>query len=122
MGWCRERRLDDVAKSRKSYRASADDPLLPYMQPIPLRKGEMVIWSWGQLHGSSGSTSEEMRLQQYIRMYPAPEAGNAFYEEHDRYGCCRVLQKCLKKGTLTSFDIDNLGLDRFGKCLLGLEK
>merc|ERR1712146_307786 len=89
--WCRERRLEMVAKSRRSHRPSDADPVLPYMQPIPLRKGEMVVWSWGQLHGSCGSVGHGMRLQQYIRMYPAPEAGNASYEDHDRYGCNRVL-------------------------------
>merc|ERR1712151_324114 len=95
--WCRERRLSEVAKSRRSHRPEQDDPVLPYMQPIPLRRGEMVIWSWGQLHGSSVSRSRDMRLQQYIRMYPAPEAGCPVkYEEQDRSGFCRVLRKSLK--------------------------
>jgi len=119
--WCLERRLNDVANSRKSHRPLDEDPVLPYMQPIPLRRGEMVIWSWGQLHGSSGSCCDEMRLQQYIRMYPAPEAGDMRYEEHDRFGCCRVLRSCLRKGKVTTREFDNLGLDGLGKCLLGLE-
>lgn len=41
--WCRERRLNDIMTSRRSHRAADDDPVLPYMQAIPLRKGEMVI-------------------------------------------------------------------------------
>merc|ERR1711879_23366 len=90
--WCRERVRPEVSKTRKSFHADKSDPVVAYMQPIPLRQGEMVIWSWGQLHGSSGSKgSTEMRLQQYIRMYPAPEAGDHRYETHDRYGCTRVL-------------------------------
>merc|ERR1711959_251553 len=112
------RRLDDVNKSRKSYRAAHDDPVLPYMQPIPLRKGEMVIWSWGQLHGSCGSSGQKMRLQQYIRMYPAPEAGTGRYEEQDRYACGRILNKCFKKGELKESDVDMFAVDDFRKCLL----
>lgn len=121
--WCMERRLDEKAKSAKSFRAAADDPLLAYMQPIPLRRGQMVIWSWGQLHGSTNSQSQSMRLMQYVRMYPAPEAQPAIdYEGRDRFGCVRVLRKCTKKEELPQSTIEYLlGLDTFSKRLLGLE-
>ena len=73
--WTLERRLEKVSKSKKSFRAEEDDPLLRYMQPVPLQQGEMVIWSCAQLHGSTHNHSNRMRLTQYIRMFPAKEAG-----------------------------------------------
>jgi len=118
--WCRERKLASVAKSRKSHRPSKDDPVLRYMQPIPLRKGEMVIWSWGQLHGSTASCSHNVRLHQYIRMYPSPEADRGdHYENQDRFGCARIIRKSIADGDLTQSDLDTL--DSFSKRLLSIE-
>ena len=71
--WSLERKLEKVSKTMKSFRASQEDPLLRYMQPVPLRQGEMVIWSCAQLHGSSHNHSNKTRLSQYIRMFPAKD-------------------------------------------------
>ena len=71
--WSLERKLEKVSKSMKSFRASPEDPLLRYLQAVPLRQGEMVIWSCAQLHGSSHNHSNKMRLSQYIRMFPAKD-------------------------------------------------
>lgn len=120
--WCLERRLEKVSSSSKSFRASEEDPILRYMQPVPLRQGEMVIWSCAQLHGSTHNSSSKMRLAQYIRMFPAPRAGcKANYDEKDNFSCTRVLQKCLKKGQLTWSELDDLQLDPLGRELLGVD-
>ena len=120
--WVLERRVDKISNSSKSFRASEEDPILRYMQPVPLRQGEMVIWSCAQLHGSTHNLSSKMRLAQYIRMFPAPSAGcKANYDEKDNFSCTRVLQKCLKKGQLTRSDLDDLQLDPHGRELLGVD-
>ncbi|CAE8621646.1 unnamed protein product [Polarella glacialis] len=119
--WCAERRQDWVG-ANQSFKAAEDDPVVPYMQPVPLRRGEMVIWSCGQLHASIGSSSQDMRLVQYIRMYPAPEAGcKVNYEGRDPHGCVRALKRCFETGELTQAAIDSFGLDALGKRLLALE-
>ena len=121
--WSLERRLEKVASSAKSFRASEDDPILSYMQPVPLRQGEIVIWSCAQLHGSTHSSSSQMRLAQYIRMFPAPKPGcKANYDERDSFSCTRVLGRCLRKGQLTWADLEDLQLDPLGRELLGLAR
>ena len=121
--WTLERRLEKVSKSKKSFRAEEDDPLLRYMQPVPLQQGEMVIWSCAQLHGSTHNHSNRMRLTQYIRMFPAKEAGwDINYDERDGFSCSRVLPKVLRKGELEQGMLEKMPLDSVGRCLLGLEK
>ncbi|CAE6909926.1 unnamed protein product [Symbiodinium natans] len=120
--WCLERPLSKVSGSAKSFRASEEDPILRYMQPVPLRQGEMVIWSCAQLHGSTHNLSSKMRLAQYVRMFPAPSAAcKANYDEKDSFSCTRVLRKCLRKGQLKWRDIEDLNLDGLGRQLLGVD-
>lgn len=121
--WTLERMVDAKATTSQSFHADLDDPILRFMQPIPLRKGEMVIWSWGQLHGSSRSQSDRMRLSQYVRMYPAPEALSRFsYESRDRFGCEKTLRRCAKNGTLPQALLEDLRSNPLSSCLLGLQK
>ncbi|CAE7715279.1 unnamed protein product [Symbiodinium pilosum] len=120
--WCLERRFEKVSNSSKSFRASEEDPILQYMQPVPLRQGEMVIWSCAQLHGSTHNLSGKMRLAQYIRMFPAPKVGGtANYDEKDNFSCTRVLRRALKKGQLSWSDLEDLQLDPLGRQLLGVD-
>lgn len=119
--WSLERKLEKISKTMKSFRASQEDPLLRYMQPVTLRQGEMVIWSCAQLHGSSHNHSNKMRLSQYIRMFPAKEAGWSInYDERDTFSCTRVLPRVIRKGELPQEALE--GLDERGRCLLGLEQ
>jgi hypothetical protein len=79
------------------------------------------VWSWVHLHGSTDSFSLEMRLHQYVRLYPAPEAGLPYnYEEYDRYACTSVLQRSLRKGILTQEQIDAALPDAPRRELFGL--
>jgi len=118
--WSLERKLEKVSKSMKSFRAAEDDPILRYMQPVPLQQGEMVIWSVAQLHGSTHNKSDKMRLTQYIRMFPAKEAEwNINYDDRDGFSCTRVLPKCLRAGDLDHSQLESL--DHFSRQLLGLE-
>eukprot|EP00483_Globobulimina_turgida_P012928 UN12952 len=59
------------------------------MQAIPLRKGEMVIWDFGQLHANTKNMSNRMRLSQYIRMIPSETK----YIQRDR----RCVQQQMEK-------------------------
>merc|ERR1711862_275118 len=119
--WCAERRINRVSTTRKGHTSAVDDAVVKYMQPIPLRCGEMVIWSWGQLHGSTRSRSHAMRLMQFIHMYPAPETGRIFWDHHDAFACTISLRSCFKKGHLSQDDIIQMGLGTLGLRLLGLE-
>ena len=99
--WTLERREAEAARSMKSFRAAEDDPLLRYMQPMPLRQGEMVIWSAAQLHGSTHNQGEKMRCSQYIRMFPAQEAQWSLdYDQRDGFSCMRQLPRALRRGDL----------------------
>jgi len=71
-------------RKRQSHRPKENDPILQYMQEIPLRRGDLLIWSWGQLHATANNESDTMRLHQYMRMFPAPEA-DPFYELLDHH-------------------------------------
>lgn len=114
--FCQERTCpEELGEKRLSYRPAPDDPIREYMQPIPLRRGEMVIWSWGQIHGSIPNHSTKMRLHQYIRMFPAKEV-SPFYEENDRYAPGKILQKYS-----SLIDIKALPIGARGRKLLGVE-
>lgn len=63
------------------------------MQPIPLRKGEIIIWNYGQLHGTTDNQSNQMRLMQYIRMFPAKDK----YIKRDQYSSMNILKKYQKE-------------------------
>ncbi|ETO32717.1 hypothetical protein RFI_04399, partial [Reticulomyxa filosa] len=66
-----------------------DNPIADFLQPIPLRAGEMVVWDYGQLHGTSANQSNRMRLVQYIRMFPSQQK----YSKRDHYSCQNILLK-----------------------------
>lgn len=115
--WCREHACPSgLGKKRRSHRPEEDDPIRQYMQEIPLRQGEMLIWSWGQLHATAHNDSDRMRLHQYIRVFPARES-DPFYEEHDRYAPQRVMRQYSDV-----VDFNGLDLNKRGRRLLGLEE
>ncbi len=118
--WCSERaRPERLGNKRASHRPERDDPIVAWMQELPLRAGDIVIWSWGQLHGSAPNHADRMRLHQYIRMFPAAER-DPFYEHHDRYAPARVLAQHADRCSRAS--LDALGLDLRARRLLGLER
>lgn len=117
--WCSEHEQPkSIGFRRSSHRPQLRDPIVAWMQEIPLRAGDIVIWSWGQLHGSAPNESARLRLHQYIRMFPAAEH-DPFYEHHDRYAPARILHQHADRCTreqLASFNLDHrerrlLGLD-----------
>eukprot|EP00300_Choanocystis_sp_HF-7_P019537 c20370_g1_i6.p1 GENE.c20370_g1_i6~~c20370_g1_i6.p1 ORF type:complete len:265 (+),score=42.04 c20370_g1_i6:370-1164(+) len=76
---------------RKSHRPEPHHPMCR-LQQIPLRKGELLLWSWGQLHGNSPNTSVTMRLVQFIRLYPHPDLGPlCSHDSFDRYAATKIL-------------------------------
>ena len=91
------------------------------MQELPLRRGHIVIWSWGQLHASSPNLSSRMRLHQYIRMFPAAEL-DPFYEQHDRYAPARVLAQHHERFDPEARAALERELDARGRRLLGLDR
>lgn len=117
--WTREHGNPLLAHKRASHRPRVDDPILQYMQEIPLRRGDLLVWSWGQLHATTHNRSDQMRLHQYIRLYPAPEV-DPFYEQHDRYAT-----SCVARRFPDDLDLEQvasaLALDAMGRKLLGLE-
>ncbi|CAJ1431835.1 unnamed protein product [Effrenium voratum] len=105
--WSLERKLDKVSTTRKSFKAAEDDPILGYMQPVPLRQGQMLIWRCGQLHGSTKNSGERMRLTQFVRMFPAKEAGwKVNYEELDTFSVLRLKNR---EQVLEQLDLSPLG-------------
>ena len=59
--------------SRKSVRPKKTDPMVAHMQPIPLKKGQLVIFQQEALHANVPNTDSNMRLVQFIRFMPATE-------------------------------------------------
>ena len=114
--WCRELPCPPrLGRKRRSHRPPEDDPIREWMQPLPLRQGHLLLWSWGQLHGGLDNRSSALRVHQYVRMYPAPEV-DPFYAAHDRYAAQRV-----RRRTPAAAECGGLELDRRARRLLGLE-
>ncbi|MEL7039094.1 MAG: phytanoyl-CoA dioxygenase family protein [Cyanobacteria bacterium J06592_8] len=114
--WCVENTPTPIAgKERVSGRPMLDDPILEYMQPIPLREGDLMIFSWGQLHSALPNHNSQMRLHQYMRMFPAVDI-NPFYAEYES----STLEKLLPQYS-DRFDINKIELSDLGRKLLGLE-
>jgi len=67
--WCEEHKAPFLKEH--SIPVPPDDPMVPYFQKIPLRKGEIVIWNSAQAHCNFANQSNKMRLYQFIRMLPA---------------------------------------------------
>ena len=117
--WCSEHACPmDLGQKRRSHRPDEDDPIRDYMQEIPLRQGEMIVWSWGQLHATDHNDSDKLRMHQYIRMVPAHEV-DPFYEEHDRYAAGRIARQYSDILDLESI-ADQLDLGHKGRQLLGV--
>ena len=85
--WCQLNEKENANPHRHTI--NKNDSLIKYMQPIPLRKGEIVIWNYGQLHANTKNFSDRMRLTQYIRMFPSQQK----YIKRDHYSAQAILQK-----------------------------
>ena len=120
---------DNMTYLQKSEKPKENDPICSYMQDVPMRKGDFIVWSWGSLHGNTPNIGTQWRLAQYIRMFPAPDV-DPKYTEHDQYAPQRVIGKkrnreILLDGKLYDDEQDfvqKLKLGRREKCLLGMEK
>jgi len=67
--WCKEHRC--LTKKHGGFKVDEKDPLNKYLQKIPLRKGELVIWNVSCLHGTFPNDSPNMRIYQFIRLMPS---------------------------------------------------
>jgi len=100
-----------------SMRIPEKDPMQQYIQHVPLRKGEMVIWSSKLVHANFANFSSKMRLHQYVRMLPADKQSN----DKDRYAPLRIMHKW-RNDTFTNFSVEGLPyLTPLGRKLVGLE-
>lgn len=82
--WIKERPCPRM--SRASMRPPPDDPMQSYMQKVPLRKGEMVIWYSRTAHCNFPNNSHKMRIHQYVRCLPATKKS----QDKDRYAPRRI--------------------------------
>ena len=114
---------------QKSEKPKEDDPICEYMQNVPIRKGDLIIWSWGQLHANSPNIGEKWRFVQYIRMFPAPNV-HPNYAMHDQYAPQRVMNDKRYRGYLFDGKLyrnemhfeSKLKLTKREKRLLGMEE
>ena len=76
------RRLDEwIAEQPEDW-----DPRNPNLSgyettPVPMRAGDLCIWTTRLPHGNGNNTSSAIRLAQYVTMTPAPVD---FANYHDR--------------------------------------
>jgi hypothetical protein len=114
--WCRENTPPPIAgTSRISIRPKHDDPILHHMQAIPIRQGDLLIWSGGQLHSTVPNRNAAMRLHQYISMYPGEDI-TSFYATQQRWHPGKVFSEYRD-----AFAIERIELSALGRKLLGLE-
>jgi len=85
--WIKERPCP--YKSRASLRPPPEDPMQSYMQRVPLRKGEMVIWYSRTAHCNFPNHSDRMRIIQYVRCLPAVKLS----QDKDRYAPRRIIHQ-----------------------------
>eukprot|EP01083_Nonionella_stella_P146370 460244_1 len=112
--WCEQNRHEN--KNPYRHNLNPQSHLMKYMQPIPLRQGEMVIWNYGQCHANTKNFSDRMRLTQYIRMFPAQKK----YIARDHYSAQAILGKYKR-----DIDINRIlgdDIDERTQKLLGLKQ
>lgn len=113
--WTSERPCPRMDKA--SMRVPEKDPMQNYIQHVPLRKGEMVIWNSKTAHANFPNNSSKMRIHQYIRMLPADKQSN----DKDRYAPVRIMHKW-RTDPFTTFSVEGLPyLSDLGRKLVGLE-
>mmetsp|Transcript_13095 Transcript_13095/g.11678 ORF Transcript_13095/g.11678 Transcript_13095/m.11678 type:complete len:446 (-) Transcript_13095:25-1362(-) len=111
--WCDNNKGENNNPYR--HNINFNDDLIKYMQPIPLRKGEMVIWNMGQLHANTKNFSDRMRLSQYLRMLPAESK----YIKRDARSIQQQMEKY--KDDVDVLKIMGQGMDETTKKLMGFE-
>ncbi|MBK06825.1 MAG: hypothetical protein CL920_38225 [Deltaproteobacteria bacterium] len=112
--WCLENEHPtSLGMKRRSYRPKENDPILQHMQPIPVRQGDMLIWSWGQLHSTTPNDNHKMRLHQYIRMFPAPIV-NPQYAHQDNFSPKKILHQYRESTPLKDIQLSPLGQTLLG--------
>jgi len=84
-----------------------------YLQKVPLRKGELVIWDTGQVHCNFANYSNHPRLYQFIRMLPATQEN----QDEDKFSPRRIMKE--KKYRDIDFSIIT---DPIGRKLVGLDE
>jgi len=100
--------------SRSSLRPPEDDPMQSYMQKVPLRKGEMVIWYSRTAHCNFPNYSNKMRFHQYVRCLPATKQ----CQDKDRHAPRRVMHQ-YRNDKFTDWSLQYL--TPLGRKLVGLE-
>lgn len=79
------RRLDEwIAEQPDDW-----DPRKPNLSgyeitPVPMRAGDLCIWTTRLPHGNGNNTSSAIRLAQYVTMTPAPVAFSNYHERRAR--------------------------------------
>jgi ectoine hydroxylase-related dioxygenase (phytanoyl-CoA dioxygenase family) len=78
----------DLPGFLEHYRGERPVPHVPdysgyQVRRVPLRAGDLAIWSSTMLHGNGRNTSDRVRLAQYVTMNPPPDEAEA---RHDACG------------------------------------
>jgi len=102
---------------RASMRVPDKDPMQNYIQHVPLRKGEMVIWNSAQAHANFPNHANRMRIIQFIRMLPADKQSN----DKDRYAPYRIRHK-YRNDPFITWGKDLHYLTPLGRKLIGLDE
>jgi len=113
--WCKENPPPELSYRGSipgSHRLVADDIQIPYLQNVPLRKGEIVIWDSGQVHCNFPNYSNKMRLFQFIRMLPATYAS----QRKDKYAAGIILKKYRGK-----YNLEDITLTPLARKLINLD-
>ena len=58
--WCQLNEKENTNPHRHTI--NKNNSLMKYMQPILLRKGEIMIWNYGQLHANTQNLNDRSRL------------------------------------------------------------
>jgi len=114
--WCKENPQPELSYRGSipgSHKLAADDIQIPYLQNVPLRKGEIVIFDSGQVHCNFSNYSNKMRLFQFIRMLPATLVS----ERKDKYAARIILKKYRGK-----YNLENITLTPLARKLIGLDQ
>eukprot|EP00003_Mantamonas_plastica_P032409 TRINITY_DN879_c0_g1_i1.p1 TRINITY_DN879_c0_g1~~TRINITY_DN879_c0_g1_i1.p1 ORF type:complete len:391 (+),score=114.56 TRINITY_DN879_c0_g1_i1:167-1339(+) len=90
-----------------------DDEMRRHVQRIPLRAGSLLIWDSRQPHSNYANESENIRMVQYVKMFPEPE----FDEEYED-GRLKMLSMMIPKSLMEEeereeFQTKILGLERW---------
>ncbi len=102
---------DNCNDDRTFVSVPKNDPMIAQAVPIPVRAGSLLVWDSRQPHCNYGNDSDQFRMVQYIKAFPARD------QRREKYATLCEIRKQRMEIDLNS----NFHPDELGEKLLGIK-